>query len=184
MTQGEGALSRGCATVLYDCARQAAVANRPNCTIALRAGEYEVREGEGLVEARHEGLTIQNYEGEAVTLSGGVAFTVATERWKPHVLEREWVVARAQNVVYGQVASRSNASAIMYVGDFETSKECETAAKVTRDARSWTHHDPAFEGDFATQCFVRTDDTPACGAWNTLAPFVTRRPPTRAAALQ
>lgn len=81
-------------------------------------------------------------------------------------------VSTGVNNVYGAAQSRQDTPTIKYLGDFKTVSQCE--AKATADQRgflSFTFHTPAFGGDFAGQCFGRTDDN-----W---APTVQVRPPDR-----
>ena len=53
-------------------------------TVVLRAGVHPVDEAGIVLTANHSGLTIQNFEGESVAISGAVQVPTATDRWSLH----------------------------------------------------------------------------------------------------
>ena len=58
-------------------------------TVLVRGGRYELSETVQL-GAAHSGLTIQNFEGEHVELSGGVSFQVPKASWQPYKQRHGW----------------------------------------------------------------------------------------------
>ena len=48
--------------------------------MAARGGTYELSESLLLTD-KHAGLTLQNYDGENVTISGGVSFSISKDAW-------------------------------------------------------------------------------------------------------
>ena len=51
--------------------------------VAVRGGVYELA-APVEIGAAHSGITIENYNGEHATVSGGVAFTVPKAAWSPY----------------------------------------------------------------------------------------------------
>ena len=101
------------------------------------------------------GVTIQNFNGERAVVSGGVPLNVGA--WSVHKQDSYWDVTHAANNVYGQAISRGNTSTIKYLGDFDDAAGCQAAASKNPTILSYTYHEKAFAGDFARQCFGRTD---------------------------
>ena len=128
--------------------------------VAVRGGTYELA-APVEIGAAHSGITIENYNGEHATVSGGVAFTVPKAAWSPYKQKRGWELSAGANNVFGQAASKGDTDSIKYLGQFTTTAECEAAAKVDAAGHgpfhSFTFHTPAFGGEFAGQCFGRTD---------------------------
>ena len=138
----EGALSslegKGCASTA-------------TCTVAVRGGDLRAR---GAVEigAAHSGITIENYNGEHATVSGGVAFTVPKAAWSPYKQKR-WVgLSAGANNVFGQAASKGDTDSIDTSAS-STTAECEATAKAGAAGKgpfhSFTFRTPAFGGEFA-----------------------------------
>jgi hypothetical protein len=141
----------------------AAAADVPNSTILVRGGSYFLTEPLRLTAA-HSGLTIQNFEGERVEVSGGVNFSLPRSAWKPYKQSVRWETSTGINNVYGQVSAGSDGDGIVYLGSFDDANACEAAAKADGRHRgpfnAWTYHRESFGGAYARQCFGRTD-----GAW-------------------
>ena len=132
-----------------------------NATILLRGGVYET--DTVLIDAANNGLTIQNYEGEPVTVSGGRAFRVPRSSWRPYIQRQGWDVQPNQNNVYGQALSMADTETVKFLGKFGSADECLAAAKADSlrkgPFRSFTFHLPSFSDSvFRSQCFGRTDD--------------------------
>jgi hypothetical protein len=132
-----------------------------NATVLMRGGTYYLAAPIEL-GPHHSGLTIQNYDGEHVTLSGGVPLSITRPAWALHKRRVEWETHPGTNNVYGQASPRADSEGIVYLGTMSTTAECEAAAKKDAQRRGpftqWTFHTPKFGGDFAGQCFGRTDD--------------------------
>jgi hypothetical protein len=116
-----------------------------------------------LIDSGNNGLTIQNYEGEGVTVSGGRAFRVDRSSWQPYIQRKGWEVQPNQNNVYGQAVSMADTETIKFLGKFGSVDECLAAAKADGrhkgPFRSFTFHSPSFSDSvFRSQCFGRTDD--------------------------
>ena len=135
-------------------------ASSATCTVAVRGGTYELA-APVEIGAAHSGITIENYNGEHATVSGGVAFTVPKAAWSPYKQKRGWELSAGANNVFGQAASKGDTDTIKYLGQFTTTADCEAAAKADAKGQgpfhSFTFHTPAFGGEFAGQCFGRTD---------------------------
>jgi len=128
-----------------------------NATILVRGGTYEL-ESTILVNEDHSGVTIQNYDGENVTVTGGVSFTINAADWTPYnVQETHWETYVDQNNVYSLADAGANNSNADYLGTFDAADECAAAA-AAGPYLSWTFHGPSFGGDFANQCFGRLGD--------------------------
>ena len=108
-----------------------ATAGANPATVLLRAGTHEIAETV-LLGPANSGLTIQNYEGEAVTVTGAKALTVPKAAWKLHKQGDKWDIAPNQNSVFGAAHLKADTDVIKYLGDFESAEECAAAA--TADA--------------------------------------------------
>ena len=138
--------------------------HRTNATILVRGGSYHLKEPL-LVEAAHTGLTIQNYNGEAATVTGGVPFSLPKSAWSPYKQSVRWETSENVNNVYGQVSvAKHDGEGIKFLGSMNNSAQCEAAAKAAKgdgvEFTAWTYHTAKFGGDFAKDCYGRTD-----GAW-------------------
>ena len=68
----------------------AVVASKPGGTVVLRKGTYHTATVD--IGADKNGLTIQNYNGEEVTVSGGVPLNLKPSDWKKDpAMEGRWV---------------------------------------------------------------------------------------------
>mmetsp|Transcript_23005 Transcript_23005/g.69097 ORF Transcript_23005/g.69097 Transcript_23005/m.69097 type:complete len:905 (-) Transcript_23005:972-3686(-) len=131
--------------------------NEANCTVAARGGTYELSESLLLTD-KHAGLTLQNYDGENVTISGGVSFSISKDAWTAEaVYPPRWETHEGMNNVFGLADVGSNTSQAFYVGTFDEAEDC-AAAVVGTAYVSYTHHSQDFGGDFAGQCFGRISD--------------------------
>ena len=130
-----------------------AAANKQNATVLVRGGTYHLSAPLQITTA-HSGLTIQNYEGEKVTVSGGVAFTLPRRAWSPFKQSLRWETTKNVNNVLAQVpVPGHDAEGIKYLGVQPSSEAC--AALATKSAgkyTAWTYHSSAFLGPFAKHC--------------------------------
>ena len=155
--QGDGSATNPFATLSRAVDAAAGV---KNTTVLLRGGAYHLSAPIKLTQA-HSGLTIQNFEGERVEVSGGVPFTLAADAWSPYKQSVRWETSAGVNNVYGQVEPGADADGIVFLGTLDSAGACEAAAKAGAQHRgpftAWTYHDSAFGASFARQCFGRTD---------------------------
>ena len=141
-----------------------AEANSGASTVLLRAGTYHVAQ---TVQVTSNDLTIQNYNGERVVVSGGVPLQFK-EKWMPYNVSRGWEIFNNSNNVYGKAHSRADSGDIKYIGTYKTLQECKDALTSSTKGPflSFTYHTLAFGGDFAGQCFgvTRYPGVGGCGA--------------------
>ena len=137
----------------------AAAAGKRNATILVHGGRYHLTEPLQLTSA-HSGLTIQNFDGAAVTVSGGVAFNLPKSAWKPYKQSVRWETSTNVNNVNNQAVAGHDSDGIVFLGIQPSTEACAAAAKANSSFSSWTYHTPKFAGPFNKQCFGRTD-----GAW-------------------
>lgn len=153
-----------------DKAVKAASAARPaKVTILVRGGSYHLSAPLELTAA-HSGLTIHNYNGERVRVSGGVAFSIPKKAWAPYKQHVGWEHFDGINNVYGQVKTPGQgAEGIVFIGKMANASACAAAvealerravARGSTGYTAWTYHETSFGGGFEQQCFGRTD-----GAW-------------------
>ena len=153
-----------------------AASGTKNATIVVHAGEYQVDEPLRITAA-HSGLTLQNFEGDEVSVSGGVRFEVPRSAWRPYKQRVAWETSPSVNNVYGQVGPGADGEGIVFLGVTPSAVACEAAAKADGQRRgpftAWTYHDPDFDDSvrqldtraaggagYARMCYARTD-----GAW-------------------
>ena len=126
-------------------------------TLLLRAGRY-YEAGSVKIGAESSGLTIQNFEGECATLSGALGpITLPASAWTQYKRHVGWETFESVNNVFGDATSNGNTSTVKYLGSFSSSSECASAAGDGSVYNSFAYHESSFGGDFATQCFGRTD---------------------------
>eukprot|EP00937_MAST-01D_sp_MAST-1D-sp2_P004825 g4825.t1 len=139
-----------------------ATADKADASVLLRAGSYFVPETVE-IGMQNNGLTIQNYNGEAAVVTGARDLSVPKASWKPYKQQMGWETHAGSNNVYGAAQSRADKGTIKYLGTFDTDEACLAAVKADADKKgpfkSFTHHGKDFGGDFAGQCFGRTDDS-------------------------
>ena len=156
---GDGTLERPLNSLKT--ALEVAASSSEPTAVLLRRGTYHL-DAPLLIGPEHSGLTLQNYPGEAVTLSGGRPFSLPKAAWKPFVQRTYWDPAPAFNNVYGLAVSGGDTPTVKYLGDLKSTAECRGAAEADVAGKgpylSFTFHTPAFGGEFAGQCFGRTDD--------------------------
>ena len=141
---------------------KAVFAAKHHTTILLRGGTYFTEQIELGTEL--SGLTIQNYDGERVTVSGGIPINITGQRlWKPYKVKHGWdSPALGGNNIYGKVpAPKTNTSLVKYLGSFPTLAACQEAARA--DFGSVTWHHPDFDRSWASQCYGTLQRS---GWWN------------------
>ena len=128
-----------------------AEANSGASTVLLRAGTFHVTK---TVQVTSDDLTIQNYNGEEVVVSGGVPLQLK-DKWMPYNVSRGWEIFDDSNNVYGKAHDHADSGDIKYIGTYKTLQECKDG--LTNSSKgpflSFTYHTLAFGGDFAGQCF-------------------------------
>ena len=78
-TKGEDGNKGTEAAPVKTIAKAVALATGANATVVLRAGTYHTDTVQ--ISTMHSGLTIQNYNGESVTVSGGVPLRIPKTTW-------------------------------------------------------------------------------------------------------
>ena len=137
-----------------------AAVNQPSTTILVRGGTYYLSKPLQLTAA-HSGLTIQNFGGEHVRVSGGVPLTIPQGAWTPFKQRVGWEIHAGINNVYGQVSDPTKGGdGIEPLGLFDDAASCAAAVAKGTKFTAWTYHEASFGTGFARQCFGRTD-----GAW-------------------
>jgi hypothetical protein len=108
------------------------------------------------------GLTISNYQGEEVYVSGGIPLTT---NWKPYNVTNQPTITVYQNTnnVYGRAANKADTELIKYLGLFDTTAQCQTAclnfSREGQTCKSFTFFLPSLNSSYARQCFAEVDDT-------------------------
>ena len=138
-------------------------------TIVIHEGTYSVLKPIHL-SASHSGVTIQNYRGGRVNISGGVPFRVPKSAWRPYRQRRGWEDSfGGVSCVSGQVRSQADSEGIVFLGNASSAAECAARAKAPPRSRSlqitaWTYFAESSHrrssGSLGRQCFGRHD-----GAW-------------------
>eukprot|EP00041_Stephanoeca_diplocostata_P008798 m.131773 g.131773 ORF g.131773 m.131773 type:complete len:956 (+) comp17481_c0_seq4:331-3198(+) len=155
---GDGSKDKPFATIAA-----AVAAAKSDTTILVREGVYY--EQQIVIGAQHSGLTIQNFEGEHVTVSGGVPLTLSSP-WQPYKVNngssgKDWVTYANQNNVYGRAHSGTDTATVKFIGKYASWDACFAAAKVSPKGpfQSVTYHEANFSRNagWATQCFGTTD---------------------------
>ena len=170
-----GTIAKPFATIA---AAVAAAAGKPGSTVVLRTGTYH--SGMVVVTPDHQGLTIQNHNGEHAVVSGGVPIAASKSAWKPYhvappvspataataTLPAGWTEVDNANNVYGRAVSKSNSSGLVYLGSFSELDGCVAAMVGSNGTsgpfHSLTWHSKQFKhgsSPFDRQCFGRTDLT-------------------------
>ncbi|KAJ1456469.1 hypothetical protein M885DRAFT_564118 [Pelagophyceae sp. CCMP2097] len=103
---------------------------RGEFTISLRGGVYEV---DGIRITRvHSNVTVQNYKGEAATISGGVAFQIPKKDWRPFLQEKmAWRRYAGESNVFGLIQPQTSSPGFEYVGNFKAVEGCASKAEAT-----------------------------------------------------
>lgn len=110
------------------------------------------------------GLTIQNFNGEAATISGGVPLKVSKADWKPYKVKPEGKLEIYQDVnnVFGLAQPTSDTETIKYLGTFPTAEACEASFKSSPKGpfKSFTWHSDKCKGcvGYINHCYGVTDD--------------------------
>eukprot|EP00039_Didymoeca_costata_P026545 m.16129 g.16129 ORF g.16129 m.16129 type:complete len:957 (+) comp5588_c0_seq1:70-2940(+) len=139
----------------------AASAGQGPATILVAGGVYH--EDQMVITPAHNGITIQNYQGEHAVISGGVPITVASP-WKKYTPPQPPSPPSPpglqefdnMNNVYGRAHSHNNSGTIMYLGTFEQYDDCVANATKYGPFHSITYHTQKFGGPFQGQCFGDT----------------------------
>jgi len=106
-------------------------------------------------------LTISNYNGEDVYVSGGIP--LGNLNWKPfNVSSKDKILMyEGANNVYGQAVLSGDTETVKYLGSFEDTLDCLTAClnfnTNGQTCYSFTHHTPEFNASYAKQCFGHVD---------------------------
>ena len=124
-------------------------------TILLRAGTFYLNK---TIELGPEdsGLTLQNYNGEEVWISG--AKPIAPQ-WKAFNVSKknttiEWIVEQNANDIRGA------GSNTIINSTYKTWQECESMCKANGSCNVWTWHDQTTGNKWAYKCVFRND-----GVW-------------------
>ena len=136
-------------------ARGKGTAQKP-VVILVRKGTYYVGEYMDVNEDLSY-VSIQNYEGEAAEVRGGIALAAPGVNWTQHeVAEKKWQTHVARNNVAGlAVAQKSNAYAT-YIGVFEDAAACLSAVQARPEAFVSSTYFDATVATFSKQCYART----------------------------
>ena len=121
-------------------------------TIMLRAGTFYLTDTISLTTQDND-LTVQNYNGEEVWISGGQPIAPS---WKPYNVSAKstsWIVAQNENAIYGQGPVPGK---IALNGTYDTWQACETMCQANETCNVWTWHDKN-EGSWTHQCYFRFD---------------------------
>jgi hypothetical protein len=129
-------------------------------TILLRGGVYYSQPTLVLL-AGDEGLTIQNYPGEEVWLSGAAPLPPAGV-WKPYNVSNstpptptpQWIHEMNQNDVF------NGAGGAFVKNKTQSWQDCEALCKADGACKAWTWHDQNQAG-YALDCYFRPD-----GVWD------------------
>ena len=133
-------------------------------TILLRGGTYFSQPTQVLTPL-DSGLTISNFPGEEVWLSGSAPLPAAAA-WRPYNVSNStppvppapaWIVEQGMNDVY------ANAGGAYEKGKTPTWQACQALCQSDGACRAWTWHD-ASQGSYALACFFRPD-----GQWAPVA---------------
>lgn len=137
-----------------------AVKGKKNSEILLRAGSYFVPEAVN-IGSESAGLTIRNYKGEDVEVTGGVAFTIPKSAWEVYKQEKGWDMHTGMNNVYGTAQAGTDTNTVKYMGTFDNIDDCKSALDADKDKKgpfqAFTYHHTDFDATFGGQCFGRTD---------------------------
>eukprot|EP00730_Choanoeca_flexa_P018055 TRINITY_DN8757_c0_g1_i1.p1 TRINITY_DN8757_c0_g1~~TRINITY_DN8757_c0_g1_i1.p1 ORF type:complete len:906 (+),score=246.00 TRINITY_DN8757_c0_g1_i1:1-2718(+) len=135
---------------------------RPACTINLREGTHYL-DATVHLSTNHNGLTIQNYNGERAIVSGGKRLKVD---WKPYTPPSRptptptpppgptgWVEYNNVNYVYGAVIDNQTYTSY---GKMDNYTQCQSACQQDTRCHAYTWHD-ANQGSYANDCIGRLD---------------------------
>ena len=138
-------------------AKGKATEKRPT-VILMRKGAYHV--SELLIDNSLSYVTVQNFEGEEVVLSGGVPVSAPGEGWVQHrVADPSWEAVLDRSNVQAELVGPGNSSAyITYIGTFDSAEECFVAAKGKSSVHSITWLGP-LDDDYKNQCFSQTSSS-------------------------
>lgn len=137
-----------------------ATASKGAATILLRAGRYFINNTID-IGAENNGLTIQNFDGERVEVTGAKTFTLPQTAWQPYKNRVGWDQHASMNNVFGAAHSKADTDTIKYLGTFDDLNDCMSALAADKEHKgpfqTFTFHEKSFGGDYAGQCFGRTD---------------------------
>lgn len=127
-------------------------ASVPPSTIVLRKGTFYLEDTITL-NSIDSGLTIQNFNGEEVWISGGMAIQ---PEWKPFNVSKKpsWIVQQNENAIYGD---RPTPGRIAINGTCDTWEICESLCEANGSCNVWTWHDQNQPGSYKNQCWFRYD---------------------------
>ena len=134
---GDGSRAKPFATIAHAVAVATAGDGTRNATVLLRRGVYAIDAPIELTVA-HNGLTIQNFEGEFVEVSGGVPFQLAARDWTPFKQSIRWETVAEVNNVFGQVPPGRDGDGIVYLGTKSSPAECEAVVRAHPNAQPFT----------------------------------------------
>ena len=125
-------------------------------TILLRGGTYYSQPTTSLTAA-DAGLTIQNFPGEEVWLSGAAPLTGIT--WQPYNVGNAsltWQVFPDTSTVFGGGGFPSQV--VDNVADWQSCQAlCDANHKSGGPCTTWTWHSPLVEPQYQLQCWLRLD---------------------------
>lgn len=155
----------------------AAAAGVSNATIVVRAGVYYEKQIQ--LTTAHSGLTIQNFEGEHATISGGVVLSDGGGGWVPvdaasgnsgppivtfplKSSSSVWTLYNGVNGVFGRAeAPNSSTSDVKFLGVFSSLESCENAASTNGNGpfHSFTWFTPEYaQAQYARHCYGTVSD--------------------------
>ena len=124
------------------------------CYLYLRSGIFYLTETIE-INAEDSYLTIQNYNGEKVTISGGLPLDFGNNEWKLVDFEPiGWKVYNNSNNCWGRSGTTNSNDLIDNIGHYTDLGSCMNAIKASNvEFRSFCWNDPVIGGVYAGGCY-------------------------------
>mmetsp|Transcript_13516 Transcript_13516/g.34497 ORF Transcript_13516/g.34497 Transcript_13516/m.34497 type:complete len:957 (-) Transcript_13516:26-2896(-) len=109
------------------------------------------------------GLTVQNWDGAAAVLSGGVPLRIPKESWELVHKDAGWSIFHNVNNLYNLIdkPGQPKSDNVKFLGTFRHIDGCSGAVDAfdtTGEVGSWVYHDMSHPSDFAGQCYAILGD--------------------------
>ena len=134
-----------------------------NCILYLRKGIFYLSSTISLT-SKDSYLTITNYNGELVTISGGIPLQIDNNQWslieyKP----TQWEIYNNSNNCYGRSPANKSTDNIEWLGIYSSLNDCLDTVKTAQSSNKYgavngfCYYDMSMGGQYGGQCFLIHD---------------------------
>eukprot|EP01083_Nonionella_stella_P316553 1148432_1 len=138
--------------------RSSRTSSTQSCTLYLRNSTFYIT-NPILLTAADSYLTITNYNGEMVTISGGVPLQFASD-WELVEYEKtQWQIYNDSNNCFGRSIVNASTDNIEWLGAFSNLNDCLNTVKQAQTTQKYgaingfCYNDPSMGGGYAGQCY-------------------------------